>query len=207
MLRATMVGPAGATGATGAAGATGATGPTGPTGPAGADGGMLLLSTVALSTAATLSIGSGFLTSTYKNYKVRIYGIQPQTDATDLYLRFDIGGVQVANYNSHASIPPSSGTTYAGAASPGSAILISSSLNNGASSGADIWVEFNQPELTTTKKRVAFHGEAHVGGGATSIRTINGAGDYSGSTGALASLQFLMSSGNITATLQLWGIV
>lgn len=171
------------------------------------------LGTFTASNAATLDI-TGVFSSTYTKYQIAVHNVVPATDNTYLWMRASVSSTFQSAASDYGWIVNSgrdngSDTNTAGNRADTSAAQIvlndttpaglGTGTNEKAFATVNIWdpatgnvVEFDWRFIM----RSSDAGNMHLS---------DGMGQYKGSTSAVDGIQFLMSSGNITATARVYG--
>ena len=162
--------------------------------------------------AASATLVALFDDTKYSRYAIEITGLVPATDATDLYMLVGTGGTPTyitANYNYSGAGAGDDGV-YSGAGATSQAQMLVNyastgpHLSNGSSTAADATILFSNPQTTGTDKifdtRITFKSSAGH------YIKLTGMGAYT-VTGAITAIKFLMSSGNITGSFQLLGLL
>jgi len=166
---------------------------------------VVLLSTVAASSSATIDLETTF-NSTYDQYLITISALLPATNGTTLGVQFKQGGsYRTTDYRYHSSYLMNTTASYnADIGSAADNILIAASLNSQYVANFDIRI----PTPTVADfPRLFGHG--------TFFRAVNGVvaqalpmGYQATTSGAIQGVRFLMSSGNIASgTFRLYGII
>jgi hypothetical protein len=190
-----------------------------PTFQAAAGGGSwTYITTVTASAAATADFTSQ-LSSTYGLYMISAVDVHPATDEVYTYARFGVGATYEtgAEYTwvSNLSYPPNQGTLYVDGISNTSTYMSLHGFESGgdftAGNGADESSAFNLwiPNPAGTTYNHLCWWEMQLGNGNNQTSIIHGAGGLTNSTSATAaqtSIQFYMSSGNISGTFRLYGL-
>lgn len=177
----------------------------------GGPGAWVLISTQTASSSTTVDFAN-LLTSTYRYYKIIGYNVVPATNATQLYMRFGTGAGPTwvsANYAWSGTGANSLGNpTMSGSVSDAQMNLCNSinfNTTNTAAKGTNLVVDIFDPSNASFAKGAS----AIITGwysGTTGNYAILSSGSYN-VTGAITSVRFLMSSGNIsTGVFQLWGL-
>ena len=173
-----------------------------------ATGSMTLISTTNVSDAATVDITG--MDSTYKNYKIILTNLHPQTDNTTLNCRYIIGGSAQtgSHYNYVNHVIQHAGTPTHALNSSGDATsskLIHSSQGAIATESMSGEINIFNPSETTFFKIIQAH-ISYLNTSAAASHNLNTT-YYTNNQSAVTGLQLFMSSGNIqTAIIKLYGI-
>ena len=175
---------------------------------AGGTNGWHLLSTVTASSSATVDVETTF-DGTYDEYMIVMTGMTPQTDSSQLGIRFKQSGTYTsANYRYHAtSLNHSSALYFAIFSASASYIALSSAemSNNSGAPKANITIHISNPSSTSTRKSVYWSG-TYNRASVTGPQAISGAGGQD-AISAITGIRFLMNSGNITSgKFRLYGL-
>ena len=141
---------------------------------------------------------SAMFTSTYDRYRIYIYDFQPQSDDVQLRVTMKLGGVfrTDTNYEYHTMRPSTGSANYASDHSGGNNfITLLKGCGNASDERHTAIIEYSLP--TTTG-----HWHDLMWSGITmrpdnDVGVVNGVGYNRSSTGALTTLRFFTSSGNI----------
>lgn len=170
-------------------------------------GALVLLSTQTVSGATSVDFVSG-IDSAYKKYFLDLIDVYPSTNAQDLWLRVsqDAGanwktgasdyyyGTKFSNYG--ASWGDSYGTT--------NKILLARALENSAAKALTGEIKFYNPANTSRPKTFMFDPKNPAAG--QNERSF-GYGEYVTDNNAINGIRLMMSSGNITGTFKLYGVL
>ena len=173
---------------------------------AGGTSGMQVLSTVTASNSATVDLETTF-DSTYDDYIIMISDIVTQTDQTDLYMQYKVGGSYITSGYSTAQVYngfPSSGVSVESTGGATSYILVSRALGNTYNEVGMFKVNISNVH-DTGRVTPAFIYGASLNGYAGAV----GGFSYgtTNQTGAVTGVRFKMSSGNIaTGNFRLYGV-
>lgn len=155
------------------------------------DGGVLL-ATVTANNSATMSF-TGYMTSAYKSYTLKLYNILPATDAADLLLRVGAGG---SYYNSDYQFQFFGQAIADAETSFFIDDKISSTASYGGLSGT---IKILNPSNTVSPKAIFSEtlgaDSAYFGSAEYAIT----AGNYYGANTAITDVQLLFSSGNVAS--------
>lgn len=168
-----------------------------PTYQAGGTGsGWVLLSTATASNSATIEFTSN-INSTYNLYAVEYYKVYPANSAATMLCR-----TSANNGGSWASTL----ADYIDAAGITTSMEVSGAMHNTSSTTAFGILYFIDPSnVTTTKMMLSINGMCHY---AVSQQRFNRSGGIRDNTAVVNGIQFLMSSGNITAGIfRLYGVL
>lgn len=175
-----------------------------------ASGGMTLIESLTPSAVASIN-SEAWAGGSYKALKF-IYRLTASTDQVTLTARYKLNGSYktAANYRWGSSGPSSSGSAVTTGAQTGTAITLGHSGANGV--GNDT-LEHVAGEITiyrpfeTTKPKV-MQANTTVAASNGSYQFFQGGGTYDGTdyASALAGLQFLVSAGTFTGTIDVFGI-
>lgn len=181
---------------------------------AGGSSALTKIATVTASASATVSFAAG-LSSTYDNYLIIIENMLPATDGVYLQMVVGTGGgptYQNTGYSGLYAAVYGAGTTYTMTANNTTSYYLSGT----ASSATNELIGSNTTEtgswqilisgINTANDKTIMHSAAYYGYNSSRFDTIaNGSGRWQGAT-VLTSLQFSLSSGNITSgTFKLYG--
>jgi len=168
-------------------------------------GGWVKLQSTTVDDDATVDITTG-IGSTYDHYMIMVKSVVGVTDGTDLQIKLTVGGaLKGADYRYRVLTHSSAGSGFNDNVSDSAATIryAMAGLGSNASEGGDGVFWFNDP--TNTSKFHMIHWNAVYSNPA--IHTVSGAGGYTGGTGALTNVQFLMNSGNLeSGTFTLYGL-
>ena len=173
---------------------------------AGGTSGMQVLSTVTASNSATVDLETTF-DSTYDDYIIMISDIVTQTDQTDLYMQYKVGGSYITSGYSTAQVYngfPASGVSIESTGGATSYILVSRALGNTYNEVGMFKVNISNVH-DTGRVTPAFIYGASLNGYAGAV----GGFSYgtTNQTGAVTGVRFKMSSGNIaTGNFRLYGV-
>jgi len=167
--------------------------------------GWVKLQSTTVDDDATVDITTG-IGSTYDHYMIMVKSVVGVTDGTDLQIKLTVGGaLKGADYRYRVLTHSSAGSGFNDNVSDSAATIryAMAGLGSNASEGGDGVFWFNDP--TNTSKFHMIHWNAVYSNPA--IHTVSGAGGYTGGTGALTNVQFLMNSGNLeSGTFTLYGL-
>ncbi len=174
-------------------------------------GEWVLLSTQTAASSATVDF-SNLLTSTYRYYKIVAYNMVPATNGAQLYMRFGTGAGPTwvsANYAWTGTGAFSAGDPSMTGSTSDAQINIcnnaSFNITNTAAKGNNLEVSIFDPANASFAKAASCILTGWTSG-TTGNMAILSSGSYN-VTGAITSVRFLMSSGNIsTGVFQLWGL-
>lgn len=168
---------------------------------------LRLLQTVTASASATVDLTA--FSSAYDSYIIRVAGVRPVTDGSSLQAQMVIGGaLQTTAYYYHLDFSGSTATTYSGTAGANvPEIYIAESLDSvSGSSTADVVVNLENANNTTLYKALSWTGTV-IDSSAGSVRKANGSGGNQNSSGAVSTVRFKMSAGNVSVgTFRLYGV-
>lgn len=163
-------------------------------------GSKCLLNTMTASNSASLSDTTSFL-SGYSEYEIVFENIIPATNAVQMVLRVQSGGVfQASSYQGAATVT----NTTSGANEAGTALttLPLGRLNPYVANlapGLSGTVRVSNPAQTSAAKMFTGHFGQIDTSSSNQIATISSSGFWSGGSGALTGFEVLASSGNITS--------
>jgi len=173
-------------------------------------GAWVLISTQDAASSATVDFAN-LLTNTYRYYKIVAFNVVPATNGVDFYMRFGTGATPTwvsANYQWSGVVGNSAGNpATSGSASDAQMILNNtvSTLSNTAAKGCNFVVDIFDPSNASYAKNASCMFDGWTSG-TTGNNIVVSAGSYN-VTGAISSVRFLTSSGNIsTGKFQLWGL-
>ena len=182
-------------------------------------GAWTYITTITASAAATVEFESQ-LSSTYGLYMISAVDVHPATDEVYTYARFGVGATYETGseytWVSNLSYPPNQTTLYVDGLSNTSTYMSLHGFESGgdftAGNGADESSAFNLwiPNPAGTTYNHLCWWEMQLGNGNNQTSIIHGAGGLTNSASATAaqtSIQFYMSSGNISGTFRLYGLV
>lgn len=161
--------------------------------------GMVLLNTTSFSAVASVSLPASTFTSTYENYKVMIDFVPTASDGIGIRLRSSGSDETAAQYNIATFNVRTNSTSgiSSSAASQTRAVLESIVANFKNSVSIDIF----SPQLAKYTTGVAL---CHMGITASDAKMYFGGFQLSNTT-AYDSMTWLMSSGNMTGSLSVYG--
>jgi hypothetical protein len=169
--------------------------------------GLVLLSTVTASAAATADIETTF-DSTYDDYVIKVSGLYPASDNV-IQMRLKIGGSYLSGGTEYrftlGTTSSNTGTgTYSSSESDGQThIELTSALSSSSANAGQITIHLSTP--TVSKK----HPVSWTGGVMSStVRPVNlnGVGCNNATAGVLAGVRLLAASGNINCVARLYGV-
>jgi hypothetical protein len=159
-------------------------------------GGMTLISTTTL-TGASVTVSS--IPATYNNLYIVVRSFLPATDGAYLQMRFNADATANRHRNNYNYGTPAVGTfaeTFVGISEP---------TDNGTSTGICTVLIPDYTNTTTWKTAIISSASPNTTT-TTSLMSLNSNGYYN-QIGAVSSLQFLASSGNLTSgTVLLYGV-
>ena len=158
-------------------------------------GGWVKLQSITASSDATVDMETG-IGSTYDHYMIMVKSVVGVTDGQDLDIRLKVGGSYLAaDYRYRVLTHSSAGSGFNDNVSDSDDKIryVMAGLGSNASEGGDGVFWFNDP--TNTSKFHMIHWSDVYSNPA--IHSVIGAGGYTGGTGALTGVQFLMNSGNL----------
>jgi len=170
-------------------------------------GNRVLLNTLTASNVASIADTTSF-TSTYNDYEIQFDNVLPATNAVQLRLRVNSGGVQSASYLIASFIFTGGATGNAVSTTffPCSNAIstVSNSANGGGVSG-----RMNLYQAASTTFRKMMSGTfSYLDSGGTLINHVLSSGYWDGGNGAVTGIEISFSSGNITSgTVKIYGIV
>ena len=180
----------------------------------GGGGAWTYISTVTASNATSADLESQF-DSTYDLYLISGIDIHPHTDEPWLYARFGVGGSYTTSGSEYSwSVGGDSPVSGAWADGSGAADFISMigdtsggnfTIGNGANEASNFNFYLGNPSGTTYWKNCWWH--IAMGNGNADISSASGAGGLVSAAGAAAitSVQFYMSSGNLSGIFRIYG--
>jgi len=176
-------------------------------------GDVVLLSDTDHSNVASVEITSG-ITSTYGEYIFKLYNVNPATYNTDFDVQFNASGQ--SGYNEtitstyfkakHFEDDSSAGVEYAAAedqAQGTSGQRLIDDVGNGADEGHFVELHLFNPSSTTYVKHfIARSNFMHSASGSFNSYVAG----YINTTAAITDIRFIFSSGNMDATVKMWGV-
>ena len=168
----------------------------------------------ASSTGVTTIDFDGVFTSSYTNYYIEAWQVNPATDDVDFWVRFDANGGDSFDAGSTDYASNGSGTQGTSARDYGTnstkgrigfgEVAASAGIRNGTNDSLSLFGTIFNPLSTTYYTRFDYCGGYRETG--TNWATIQGSISR---TGAVAddSIQFLMESGDFDANIRIYGIV
>jgi adhesin HecA-like repeat protein len=165
----------------------------------------VLLATLTASNSATLADTTS-LTATYSRYRLVIENLVPANDATEIQLKYNVGGVQSTNYLSTRLI-----ATEAAAVSGESTTHIKVSgngtLDNTAANGGLCGELTIYSPSSTTFKKLTNGTTFHIDNTGAHMYAAIISGIWTGSNAAVTGIQIAADSGNLTSgTVKIYGL-
>lgn len=176
-------------------------------GSAGGASGLILLEQHTASSSADLQITTA-ITSTYDDYQLRIIGLIPATNNTDLFLEFSSDGGSTwnttANYYSFYAGITNSATSFNDAVNGGNAWKLGSGMNNSASRSYCATIDLSNLLSTTIDKQATGH-LTYTNQGNVGTAVFGALLDIAGT--AFNALRIRQSSGNLAVgTIRIYGL-
>jgi hypothetical protein len=167
-------------------------------------GPMVLLSAQTISNAASLDF-TGFLTSTYRAYKIFLYDVYGASAAA-LWCRYGAAAsyISTSTYNSALIGRDNAGNPETADNSGGTKIIMSGASLQATSTQGGVWEITIYRPSHSNETRMTWNG-SYKSDGLSRYNTHTGSGMNTG-TSAVTDIQFLMASGNIYCVGLLYGI-